>query len=139
MREKKRVVDSWVNELERCQRNGETWAEYLRRGNVGGESAGPDELRALGSEVRDEVLYRVVFKGYIDRQVREVERLQGANAVRIPSDFDFLAVKGLKRESAEKLARVRPETLGQAARISGVNPSDVSVLMIALARRGGSV
>jgi tRNA uridine 5-carboxymethylaminomethyl modification enzyme len=80
-------------------------------------------------------LYRVAFKGYIERQHRDVERLTGADRVRIAPDFDYLGTPGLKRESAEKLARIRPETLGQASRISGVNPADIAILMIAVARR----
>jgi tRNA uridine 5-carboxymethylaminomethyl modification enzyme len=81
-------------------------------------------------------MYLVCFNGYIERQAREVEKLATIDRIKIEPDFDFAATPGLKRESAEKLARIRPATLGQASRISGVNPADIAILMVALARRG---
>jgi tRNA uridine 5-carboxymethylaminomethyl modification enzyme len=83
-------------------------------------------------EVRHEVLYRVAYKGYLEREQREVDRLRHVEKVRIPMGFDYLALPGLRRESAMKLAHIKPLTLGQASRMSGVNPTDISLLMIAI-------
>ena len=86
--------------------------------------AQPDLLSAVEVELK--------YEGYIDRERKNIERLQRFEALRIPKRFDYRAVAALSAESREKLAQVRPRTLGQAARISGVRPADVSVLLVAL-------
>ncbi|MDE0026496.1 MAG: tRNA uridine-5-carboxymethylaminomethyl(34) synthesis enzyme MnmG [Spirochaetaceae bacterium] len=75
------------------------------------------------------------YEGYIDRERRSIERLKRYEALRIPARFDYQAVDALSRESREKLALVRPRTLGQASRISGVRPADISVLLVQLRAR----
>jgi tRNA uridine 5-carboxymethylaminomethyl modification enzyme len=132
IRAKQSRVEHWVSWLEENRvGDGSTWAELIRRGGVDR----PEAFRRDTPAIRDEALYRIVLKGYIERQHRDVDRLASADRVRIAPDFDYLAMPGLKRESAEKLAQVQPETLGQASRISGVTPADVAILMIALTRR----
>jgi len=74
----------------------------------------------------------VSYQGYLEREQRQIERLREVDSVKIPPDFDFLGLRGLRGESAQRLAELRPLTLGQASRISGVNPADISVLMVAL-------
>jgi tRNA uridine 5-carboxymethylaminomethyl modification enzyme len=83
---------------------------------------------------------RIKYAGYIDRQAEEVARLQRMETLRIPADFDYDAeARQLSTEARQKLARVQPLTLGQASRISGVSPADVSVLMVLIhARRAAS-
>ncbi len=89
-------------------------------------------------EVREEVLYRIRYQGYLQREERQIEKLQHAERIRIPASFNYLAIPGLRRESALKLVDFKPFTLGQASRISGVNPSDIGILMVAIAAgRGG--
>ena len=61
---------------------------------------------------------------------RQIEKLSHIEKIRIPAELDFMAVRGLRRESALKLAESKPFTLGQASRISGVNPTDISILMV---------
>lgn len=80
--------------------------------------------------MRQEAIYRVAYQGYIEREERQVEKLSQVEKIRIPDDLDYLSLRGLRRESALKLADLRPMTLGQASRISGVNPADISVLMV---------
>jgi tRNA uridine 5-carboxymethylaminomethyl modification enzyme len=91
--------------------------------------------------VRDEVLYRVRYQGYLAREHRQIEKLANIEAIAVPRDLDYGNVRGLRKESLLKLNEIRPATLGQAARISGVNPADISVLMVWLAaqreRRAG--
>ena len=72
------------------------------------------------------------YAGYIDRQAAQVERFQRLEGKAIPAHFDFAAVPQLRIEAREKLARIRPASLGQASRISGINPADLAVLMIYL-------
>ena len=90
----------------------------------------PDELRFEPAPVRDEVLYRVSYAGYFEREQRQIEKFASIDRVRIPSSINYLTINSLKRESAQKLTEIRPETLGQASRISGVNPSDIGVLLV---------
>ena len=111
----------------------------------GGEIAGdasnpplPPECAALAPEEREEILYRVTYAGYLAREERQIARLADVERIKIPADMDYGAVRGLRAESLAKLTAIRPVNLGQASRISGVNPADISVLMIWLeARRGG--
>ena len=77
-----------------------------------------------------EVIYRVSYHGYLSREQRQIDKLSEIEKIKIPPHIDFLQVRGLRKESALKLAEIKPYTLGQASRISGVNPSDISVLMV---------
>ena len=79
---------------------------------------------------------RVKYAGYIRREQAEAARLQKAEERLLPEDMDYLSVRGLRIEAAQKLDRIRPRSIGQASRISGVNPADISVLLLRLAERG---
>jgi tRNA uridine 5-carboxymethylaminomethyl modification enzyme len=97
-------------------------------------------LPSLGPGVADhrvaeQVDIQAKYAGYIDRQRDEIERQRSQEATGLPADFDFDQVRGLSAEVREKLIRVRPATLGQAARIPGVTPAAVSLLLIHLKRR----
>jgi tRNA uridine 5-carboxymethylaminomethyl modification enzyme len=89
--------------------------------------------------VRDEVLYRIAYRGYLERELRQIEKMKEIERIRIPREIDYLAIHGLRRESVIKLNEIRPDTLGQASRISGVSPADISVLMVLIqAGRAGA-
>ena len=77
---------------------------------------------------------QVKYAGYIKRELSEVERVRRLEDKKIPEDIDYTKILGLKQESAEKLSKIRPMNIGQASRISGVNPADISVLLIYLNR-----
>lgn len=130
IRRKKEVVEKWTDKFERETRSGGTWGDWIRRG--GEESELPPDFRNLRNEVRDEVLYRVRYRGYLERELRLVSRLRQTDRIRIPRAFDYGRLSGLRAEAAQKLQHIRPDTLGQAGRISGVNPTDITILMIAL-------
>jgi len=87
-------------------------------------------------EVAEQLEIQGKYAGYIDRQGDEIQRQRSQDAQPVPGDFDFQGVRGLSAEVREKLTRVRPVTLGQAARIPGVTPAAVSLLLIHLKRRG---
>jgi tRNA uridine 5-carboxymethylaminomethyl modification enzyme len=125
----------WVNFLENNRHNGSTWGEAIRRDRTA--AALPDELAKESAAVREEVLYRVSYQGYLAREQRHVEKLSQVDKIRLPANLDYLSVRGLRRESALKLADIKPMTLGQASRISGVNPSDISILMV-MVKAGGA-
>ena len=127
---KAQKVENWIKRLEKERSEGSTYAEHLRRSRS--QDDFPAELAAEPREVRDEVHYRVVFKGYLEREAKQIEKMRHIDHIRVPDDFDYAVVKGLRSESADKLARIAPRTLGQANRISGVNPADISILMVHL-------
>ena len=85
---------------------------------------------ALPPRVVDTVEVTVKYEGYIKRQINEVRRQERLETKQIPANVDYSAIKGLRLEAAQKLAAVKPLTIGQASRISGVNPADISVLLI---------
>ncbi len=127
---KRGAIDTWVQRLESERTTGGLWADLLRR--QGDAAPLPDELRAAPAAVRDEVLYRVRYRGYLERELRQIEKLGQIDRVALPPDLDYLTIPGLRRESAQKLQQFRPVTLGQASRISGVNPADISILLVRL-------
>ena len=86
--------------------------------------------RPLSREVEEEVEVETKYAGYIARQREQVERVRRLDEKRIPRELDYSAVAGLGREAQEKLSRARPETVGQAARITGVTPADIGALLI---------
>jgi len=128
MKAKKGAVERWTEKLERETVSGGTRADLIRKGKEA--AALPESFQSESPEVREEVLYRVRYRGYLDREVRMIQRLSKVENVRIPPDFDYRKVSGLRAESAQKLTEIRPATLGQASRISGVNPTDITILMV---------
>ncbi|MBC7542524.1 MAG: tRNA uridine-5-carboxymethylaminomethyl(34) synthesis enzyme MnmG [Candidatus Sericytochromatia bacterium] len=117
-----------------------TLAELLRRPEVDYsliQALWPaDEM--VPAEVSDQVAVEIKYAGYIQRQTEQVHKLQRLESLALPEDLDYLAIRGLAREAQEKLHRLRPGTVGQATRIGGVNPADVSLLLVhlELRRRG---
>jgi tRNA uridine 5-carboxymethylaminomethyl modification enzyme len=126
-------ISNWADRLEIERVRGESYALHLRRSRS--QDDFPDSLKEEPREVRDEVHYRVVFKGYLEREMKQIEKLRHIDHIRLPDGFDYSLVKGLRNESAEKLKLIAPRTLGQASRISGVNPADISILMVYLEAR----
>ena len=126
-------VAKWTQRLEDELRAGESYALHLRRSHL--QDDFPQALKAESKEVRAEVHYRVVFKGYLERERKQIEKMKHIDHIRIPDRFDYSLVKGLRAESAQKLIEIMPRTLGQANRISGVNPADISILMVHLEAR----
>ena len=133
IKEKAAKVVDWSARLENERRAGETYALHLRRSHS--QEDFPEELKAESKEVCDEVHYRVVFKGYLEREQKQIEKLKHIDKIKFPIGFNFSDVKGLRSESAQKLIEIAPQTLGQASRISGVNPADISILMVHLEAR----
>jgi tRNA uridine 5-carboxymethylaminomethyl modification enzyme len=130
---KKSTVEKWAGKLEADKTKGGTWADAIRRELK--EHELPAEFQNESPSVREEVLYRIRYRGYLEREHRQIEKLQDAEKIRLPADMDYLKIPGLRHESAQKLQKLRPLTLGQAGRISGVNPADISILMVRLAAK----
>ena len=89
----------------------------------------------LGRAVREQIELSVKYEGYIRRQDSQIEQFRRLEHMRLPQDLDYASIKELRLEAREKLAQIQPVSLGQASRIGGVSPADISVLMILLERR----
>src|SRR5882724_4501516 len=96
----------------------------------------PKRDEALPDEVVQQVEIAVKYAGYIERQEIEVQKFKNLEDKNIPNEFDFTTVPSLRLEARQKLSKIRPATIGQAARISGVSPADISILMVCLKRFG---
>lgn len=128
--DKRSRIEKWHRILESQSGPGGRWADLIRRHS--GKVELPAEFCAETKAVRQEVLYRITYDGYISRELRQVERLKGAEGIRLPEGLNYLGIRGLRLESAQKLHQIRPSNLGQAGRISGVSPADIAVLMVYL-------
>ncbi len=134
--EKKKLTEHWIMQLERIKapQGQGSLADAIRRAAsaVTATPELPNEFILLPKETREEVLYRVRYAGYLNREQRQIEKLSEIEKIKLPKDLDYLKVKGLRRESALKLNELKPFTLGQASRVSGVNPADINILMVVL-------
>ena len=117
--------------------NGVSLAELIRRPELDYDKlASIDEDRpVLSEEVREQVNINIKYQGYIDRQQKQIERFKKVEQKKIPADIDYDDVMSLRIEARQKLSSLRPENIGQASRISGVSPADISVLLVYLEQR----
>lgn len=104
----------------------QTFLEQTPPGALRGEV---DALEGLPADVREQLEVRAAYEGYIDLQRKAAEQAERLEGLRIPTDFDFDTIAALSHETKEKLRRVRPMTVGQAARVPGVRPSDIALLI----------
>ena len=116
--------------------HGARLIDLLRRPRVSYADLAPfDEGRpGLSREITEQVEISVKYQGYIDRQNRQVEETRKLEDKPLPPDVDYLSIQGLRLEARQKLDKIRPLNLGQASRVSGVSPADITALMIYLER-----
>ncbi len=132
-------LEAYFNEIgEPSCHHSLTVRDIIKRGNVTQENFAQflGVFKGLTADAVAEIFVEVKYEGYLGREKRAVEELKRVENMPIPFDFDFLNAQGLRNEAKEKLAAVRPLTVGQAGRISGVTPADVNVLIIRLKSRG---
>ncbi|MFO0841801.1 MAG: tRNA uridine-5-carboxymethylaminomethyl(34) synthesis enzyme MnmG [Gemmataceae bacterium] len=133
---KERAIAELTEHLRTHRHGGDTLETWLKRTEVTWEQVVGmhpqlEQLRTP-ADARDQVVLEAKYAGYVGRQAAQVERFQKLESRAIPPHFDYHAVPQLRFEAREKLSRVRPATLGQAGRISGINPADLAVLVIYL-------
>ena len=144
-KEIERVSNTFVGNTEKVQTlldeyhstrlvSGICMAELIKRPELSYEILRPlDEKRPdLPEDVKDQVNINLKYEGYIKRQEKQVEQFHKLEKKKIPSDIDYKDIGSLRLEAIQKLNDIRPESVGQAARISGVSPSDISVLLVYL-------
>jgi len=95
----------------------------------------PDAIQDHGADINDQIEMQLKFTGYIERQQKEVTKMEHLDNARIPNNFDYLQVIGLRTEARQRLSRFSPENLGIASRIYGISPADISILLIALQKK----
>ena len=119
--------------------NSARLADLLRRPQVSYADIAPfdPERPELSLAVTDEVEIQIKYAGYLTRQEKQVEEFKKEEARLLPDDLDYAAIPGLRLEAREKLADIRPVSIGQAGRISGVSPADIAVLLIYLEQTNG--
>jgi tRNA uridine 5-carboxymethylaminomethyl modification enzyme len=137
VRQKQRLIDEELNRLQAVCSEGRPLSQILRRPEVRYQDL-PNKNAHLPVEVADQVEIAVKYAGYIERQEMEAKRMLSLESKRIPAEFDFSGVPNLRTEARLKLTAQKPINLGQASRIPGVTPADISVLLVWL-RRGGDL
>jgi len=129
MREKRNQMDECRARLAQVRREGKSLEDWLRRPNITWNDL-PEEFQRVPGEIAEAVEADVKYSGYISRDLERIGTLQEMESREIPENFNYEGVVGLKKEARQKLMEIRPRTFGQAARISGVNPSDISALAV---------
>ncbi|MBQ6549825.1 MAG: tRNA uridine-5-carboxymethylaminomethyl(34) synthesis enzyme MnmG [Lachnospiraceae bacterium] len=120
-------------------KSGATLAELIRRPELSYEALAPldpDRSADISERAAEQVNIRIKYAGYIERQMRQVEQFRKMEKRLIPEDIDYDEVPSLRIEARQKLMKIRPASIGQASRIAGVSPADVSVLLVWLSRKG---
>jgi tRNA uridine 5-carboxymethylaminomethyl modification enzyme len=132
---KKAIIENEINRLSSSYYNSYVLAKILARPEVNYRNL-PNRDEKLSDEVIQQVEIAIKYAGYIDRQELEVQKFKALENKNIPDAFDFSTVPSLRLEARQKLSKIRPTTIGQAARISGVSPADISILIVSLKRLG---
>ena len=130
---KKIAIENEINRLKTIRYEKYTLQKILSRPEISYRNL-PNRDENLSDEVIQQVEIAVKYAGYVERQEFEVTRSKSLEDKKIPAEFDFSTVPSLRLEARQKFANIRPQTIGQAARISGVSPADISILLVWLKR-----
>ena len=128
-----RLIEAELARLEATRVGTDTLAQMLRRPEVAYANL-PSRDESLPQEVVQQVEISIKYAGYIKRQESETARSSSLEGKQIPPGFDYDTVPSLRMEARQKLNKIRPVTIGQASRISGVSPSDIGILLVWLKR-----
>ena len=117
----------------------ERWLGQTLETHLCHEGVNYKDLPGARTDLPDEVVYQVElaarYRGYLEREEALASKMRDLERVKIPASFDYASATAVRYESREKLLRVRPETLGQAGRIPGVNPADIAILSVLIRRK----
>ena len=127
------------NHNSRMLKTGTSLADLIRRPELSYETVEEldPERPQLPDDVKEQVEIQIKYDGYIRRQLMQVEKAQKMEEKKLPADIDYNEITGLRIEARQKLDKVKPASIGQASRIAGVTPADVSVLLIYLTQKKG--
>lgn len=124
---KRQKIEFYTDYFENAKTKGGSYADLMRRK---GECSYPDDFLSQSTAIQEEVKYRVIYKGYLEREEKQVAKWKKLENLKLPADLDYDKIGGLRAESRDKLKEINPLTLGQAQRISGVNPSDIGIIHV---------
>jgi tRNA uridine 5-carboxymethylaminomethyl modification enzyme len=130
---KREAIEAEIQRLQKTREGADPLIQILRRPEVGYKDL-PGRDSRLPADVVEQVEIHAKYAGYISRQENEVARFKTLEEKQIPPQFDYMEVPSLRAEARQKLMKIRPTTVGQAARISGVSPSDISIILVWLKR-----
>ena len=130
---KREAIATEMDRVQKTRVQGDTLAQWLRRPEITYANL-PERRTDLPEAVTQQVEIALKYEGYIDRQEIDVARFKQLEDKQIPANFDYATVHSLRAEARQKLTQIRPATLGQASRISGVSPSDLAVVMVWMKR-----
>ncbi len=130
IKEKSSRVQHWIEYLEKLAINGGLAGDVIRKNWDTTPADLPPSFLAESKEVQAEAMYRVKYRGYLERETRNARKLHDLEAFKVPAGFSFQSAHGLRIEARQKLHAIQPQTLGQASRVSGVTPADISLLMV---------
>ena len=130
---KRSAIEAELSRLASVHGPGGSMEKLLKRPEVTYDDL-PDRNDALDKEIVQQVEIAVKYAGYIERQETEIEKLRSVEQKQIPATFDYDTIPSMRNEARQKLKEIRPATLGQASRISGVSPADVSLVMVWMKR-----
>lgn len=121
-------------------KTGVTLAELIRRPELDYDKVAEldDEREELPYDVIEQVNIQIKYEGYITRQLKQVEQYKKLEGKKLKPDFDYSKVKGMRKEAIQKMNLYKPLSVGQASRISGVSPADISVLLVYLEQQRGN-
>ncbi|MDR0693346.1 MAG: tRNA uridine-5-carboxymethylaminomethyl(34) synthesis enzyme MnmG [Puniceicoccales bacterium] len=131
-REKVDKINSWVMRLHSEKFETKTIGDWLVQARNRDSIVFPNDFYDETQSLRDEVIYRISYAGYLERERRAIEKSSELEHVKIPPAFHYGSVKSLSTESRQKLQLYQPQNLGQASRISGITPVDISLILVAL-------
>jgi tRNA uridine 5-carboxymethylaminomethyl modification enzyme len=140
LQEKEKVISRAIEYLENTKSGADLLAKLLRRPDMSyGDLLKIDgnlKEQNISPLTQEQIEVEIKYKGYIDRQQKQIEKYKKMEEFILPSWFNYDDISGLRTEARQKLDKIRPVSLGQASRVSGVSPADISILMVYLMSRG---
>ena len=133
LQRKQRLIEEGLAIIHERRIGGRTVEKLLKRPGIrysGLRASTAEDLPDYEDEVIEQIEIEAKYAGYLKRQLDEIKKYKRMEKRRVPESIDFMTLKGLKKEAREKLQKVRPLSIGQAARISGITPADISILMV---------
>ena len=129
--EKQKKIEYWIDKIKKTRHQQVPMDQYLRRTEVNLKDVlGIMNDSIADHEVENQIEIEIKYSGYVQREIGMVNRLKKYEEKKIPASLVFKEIKGLSREAQEKLDKIKPISLGQAARISGITPCDISFLAV---------
>ncbi|NGX26686.1 MAG: tRNA uridine 5-carboxymethylaminomethyl modification enzyme MnmG [Chlamydiae bacterium] len=133
---KKQAIEETLSYLRKTHRDNLNLAQYLCRPEVTYNTLIEKfDIPDHGGEINRQIELTLKYEGYIERQKREIAKLDQIENIKVPRSFDFTTITGLRNEAKEVLQKIQPVNLGQASRLAGVTPADISILMVAIKKQ----